>query len=107
MVSALDESSVNAMIEKMPKKGQKIVRMKRGYVQQFVGSCCKEELTVCREQLATLKRLLSECIQNKYYDESTCSPSWLKEAREAVGLQVFLDRSRCLRPCLCRTKRTQ
>jgi hypothetical protein len=45
----------------------------------------KEELAVCREQLATLKRLLSECIQNKYYDESTCSPSWLKEAREAVG----------------------
>jgi hypothetical protein len=44
----------------------------------------KEELTVCREQLATLKRLLSECIQNKYYDESTCSPSWLKGAREAI-----------------------
>jgi hypothetical protein len=45
----------------------------------------KEELIVCREQLATLKRLLSECIQNNYYDESTCSPCWLKEAREAVG----------------------
>ena len=44
----------------------------------------KEELTVCREQLATLKRLLSGCIQNKYYDESTCSPSWLKGAWEAV-----------------------
>ena len=43
----------------------------------------KEELTVFREQLATLKRLLSGCIQNKYYDESTCSPSWLKEARRS------------------------
>lgn len=45
MVSALDESGVNpgvwAMIEKMPKEGQKIVHMKRGYVQQFAGSCCR------------------------------------------------------------------
>jgi hypothetical protein len=40
-------------------------------------------------QAAKLEELLGECIRNKYYDEATCSPSWLKEVKELADRDIF------------------
>jgi hypothetical protein len=48
------------------------------------------EIERLRTRAALLEQLLGECIRNKYYDEA-CSPSWLKEAKQAVGLTDAAD----------------
>jgi hypothetical protein len=45
----------------------------------------EEELQHLQTRCALLDELLSECISHCYYDENTCSPSWLEEAKKATS----------------------
>jgi hypothetical protein len=53
----------------------------------------KEELTVCREQLATLKRLLSECIQNNITMRAPARPPGSKKHRRRSMKQARRNRT--------------
>jgi hypothetical protein len=44
------------------------------------------EIGRLQKRSAELEQLLGECIRNKYYDETACSPSWLKEAKAQLGV---------------------
>ena len=41
------------------------------------------EIAQLQKRSAELELLLGECIRNKYYNETACSPSWLKKEAKA------------------------